>query len=123
MSYLEHEPDKNELCGCASCDLTDKYLKEYEIFKTRTAYKTFKINDGIAPDLEDSLNKYQCAGYEMAHTIPGHRSHNRIVVMRSVPPIPPTPIDILLEANRRIKETKGAETAEDTIGPTLGGMQ
>jgi hypothetical protein len=124
MSYLEHEEGK-EGCGCSSCDLFDTYLEAVTAYKTRKPYRTFEIKEGGAGEVETNLNELQAAGYELAHAINGHRAHNRIVIMRSMPPMPPTAQDVLSEINRRREGLKNAASDKDidNFGPTMGSMQ
>jgi hypothetical protein len=78
--------------------------------------------EGVA-EVENKLNNLQSEGYEMASVIGGHRAHNRIVVMRSMPPMPPTAADVLSEMNRRSGADAVSDSDIDNFGPTIGGLQ
>jgi hypothetical protein len=126
MSYLEHE-EGIDGCGCSSCDLFDAYRKAITEYKTRKPYISFKMCDGGDFDLDAELNTLQSTGYELAYVIPGHRAHNRVVVMRSVPPLAPVAADVVTEMERRASESKApgiaAQKDVDDFGPTMGGLQ
>lgn len=123
MSYLEHESEKLGDCGCPSCDLYNKYLKDYTAYKTRDPYRSFGMADDI--DLDAEMNDVQKAGYELAYVIPGHHQKLRVVVMRAVPPATPNAADIIIELKRRNADAgdavKGIDLDNlDKIGPTVG---
>jgi hypothetical protein len=106
MSYLEHEPEKAGGCGCPSCDLYNVYLKADTEFKSRKAYRTFEyLLDGL--ELEDKINELQKDGYELVYVIPGP---SPVVVMRSVPPMAPSAVDIIQEIKKR-EATKDNDNA------------
>lgn len=121
MSYLEHEIDKGADCGCPSCDLFNEYLKGYAKFKRRNQYLSFEMEDDIRFDLDEIMNTQCKAGYELAYVIPGHNQHNRVVVLRAVPPPTPNAADVIEELNLRTAACKDKKDVNiDEIGPTIG---
>lgn len=109
MSYLEHT---GEDCGCPTCDLTTKYLKDFDAYKLKPAYRTIEFDNSV--NLEKELNEAHVNGYELIMNAGG------TIILRSMPPEPPNVRDILNEINRRKEETCKDTTditwADDIIG-------
>jgi hypothetical protein len=125
MGHLEHEKDLKN-CGCPSCDLMEAYMKKFEDYKTRKAYRVFFSGNHDAAAIELELNKHQEQGYEMTAIITDR------VIMRSMPPAAPTNTDVINEFTSRqekLKERNQSQNDEikdlvegekDDFGPTVG---
>lgn len=107
---IEHVADAIN-CDCPACDANKKYEVEYDKYLQRKPYIIFSMTDIEENVIETWLNDNQKRGYEMT------AAHNGLIIMRAVPPQPPTARDVITEVLRRQKE------ASDEIGPTIGPVQ
>lgn len=94
MTVTHATDDKN--CDCPACDLTREYIADYEAYKKKKPYITFEMGSSKNhEEMEDWLNKNQADGYELT------AAHRGVLIMRSVPPQPPTPQQVIAEVQRR----------------------